>query len=249
MTGFHAKNSDNCSNMADAAPPRDGKDSLSVAWSDAVRFIRQLSHDLRNHLNAIELQSTYISELESNEALKSEIARLREMVSGMASILQRLSRAVGDVKPSLIAYRAGDFLEDLRRKIGHDFSQQSAEITWEIQPGDAMLNIDPQLLQEAFTEIFANAFRHHHGKDALVATAKIDKKRFLFALYEPKAGFDLPTENWGREPLRKITQNHYGLGLSRVRAILEAHGGEMHALYDSEHSMLVTRLSLPASGG
>ena len=248
MTGFHAKNSDHCPNMPDAAP-RDGKVSLSVPWSDTVRFIRQLSHDLRNHLNAIELQSTYISELESDGELKGEITRLREMVSGQASILQRLSRAVGEVNPSLISYPASDFMEDLRRKIGHDFSQENAEITWDFRVGDAMLNIDPQLLQEAFTELFANAFRHDRGKGALVATAKIDKDRFLFALCEPKAAFDLPTENWRREPLRKISQNHYGLGLSRVRAILEAHGGEMHALYDSEHSTLITRLTLPASGG
>jgi len=234
--------------MPDAAP-RDGKVSLSVPWSDTVRFIRQLSHDLRNNLNAIELQSTYISELESNGELKGEITRLREMVSGQASILQRLSRAVGEVNPSLISYPASDFMEDLRRKIAHDFSQENAEITWDFRVGDAMLNIDPQLLQEAFTELFANAFRHDRGKGALVATAKIDKDRFLFALCEPKAAFDLPTENWGREPLRKISQNHYGLGLSRVRAILEAHGGEMHALYDSEHSTLITRLILPASGG
>jgi len=222
---------------------------LSVPWSDTVRFIRQLSHDLRNHLNAIELQATYISELGSNEELKSESARLREIVSGLASTLQRLSRAVGDVEPYPIPYRVVDFMEDLRGKIGHDFPQESAEIGWETQHGDAMLNIDAQLLQEAFTEIFANAFRHHRGKGPLVVTAKIDKDRFLFALCEPKAGFNLPTENWGREPLRKISQNHYGLGLNRVRAILSAHGGEMHALYDSERSTLITRLILPVSGG
>jgi K+-sensing histidine kinase KdpD len=234
--------------MADTAR-QDGSNSLRVPWSDTVRFIRQLSHDLRNHLNAIELQSAYISELERNEELKSEIKRLREMVSGLASILQRLSRAVDEVKPSLISYRAVDFVEDLRKRIGHDFPGEAAEITWDIQLGDAILNIDPQLLLEAFTELFTNAFRHDRGKSALVATARIDKNRFLFTLHESKARFELPTENWAREPLRKISQGHYGLGLNRVRAILEAHGGEMHALYDSEHSTLVTRLSLPASGG
>ena len=58
-------------------------DVPNVAWSDVVHFIRQLSHDLRNHLNAIELQSAYISELERNDELKSEIKRLREMISGI----------------------------------------------------------------------------------------------------------------------------------------------------------------------
>jgi K+-sensing histidine kinase KdpD len=226
----------------------DRPDVSNVAWSDVVHFIRQLSHDLRNHLNAIELQSAYISELERDDELKSEIKRLRVMISGMTSTLQSLSKAVSVVKPNLISYPAADFVEDLREKINRDFSGETAEINWKIQLGDAMLNVDPQLLQETFIELFANAFRHNRGKGVLVATAKIDNNQFLFALEEPKARFDLPTENWGREPLRKISQGHYGLGLNRVRAIVEAHGGELYAQHNPEHSTLITRLSLPLEG-
>ncbi|PYJ61593.1 MAG: hypothetical protein DME74_07980 [Verrucomicrobia bacterium] len=236
-----------CPIMADR-PPQNGEDSQSVPWSDAIRFIRQLSHDLRNDLNAIELQSTYLGELEKNEEFKNETKRLREMVSGLASTLQRLSRAVGEVKPNLIPYQATDFMHDLRGKIDRDFPKESREISWDIQLGDAMLNVDPQFFEEAFTELFANAFRHDRGKGPLVARAKIDDKGFLFILREPKARFDLPTQNWGREPLRKISLRHYGLGLNRVRAIVEAHGGELNAQYDPKVSALTTTLRLPLSG-
>jgi signal transduction histidine kinase len=222
-------------------------DVPNVAWSDVVHFIRQLSHDLRNHLNAIELQSAYISELERNDELKSEIKRLREMISGMTSTLQSLSKAVSVVKPNLISYPATDFGEDLREKIDRDFSRECAEITWNVQLGDATLNVDPQLLGETFTELFANAFRHNRGKGALVATAKIDNNQFLFTLEEPKARFDSPTDNWGREPLRKISQGHYSLGLNRVRAIVEAHGGELYAQYNPNVPALTTTLVLPVS--
>jgi signal transduction histidine kinase len=222
-------------------------DCPSVPWRDAIRFVRQLSHDLRNDLNAIELQSAYIAELEKNAELQGEIKRLREMVSGLASTLQRLSRDVGEVKPTLISYRATDFMEDLRRKIEADFPKQNTEITWEIQPGTATSNVDPQLLQEAFTELFANAFRHDRGKGPLLAKAKIDNNQFLFTLHEPKNRFDLPTQNWGREPIRKISQRHYGLGLNRVRAIVEAHGGKLHAQYNPNVSALITTLTLPVA--
>jgi signal transduction histidine kinase len=233
--------------MADK-PVENEKDSQSVPWSDAIRFIAQLSHDLRNDLNAIELQSAYIEELGKSEEVKNEIKRLREMVSRLASTLQRLSRAVGEVKPNLIPYPASDFMQDLRGKIDRDFPKESKEISWEIQLGDAMLNVDPQFFEEAFTEIFANAFRHDRGKGPLVARAKIDDKGFLFTLSEPKARFDLPTQNWGREPLRKMSQRHYGLGLNRVRVIVEAHGGELNAQYDPKVSALTTTVRLPLSG-
>jgi K+-sensing histidine kinase KdpD len=228
-------------------PSEDRTDTLNVAWSDVVRFIRQLSHDLRNHLNAIELQSAYISELARDDDLKSEIKRLHEMVAGLTSALQSLSKAVSEVKPNLIPYRASDLAEDLRKKIDHDFSEESAPIDWNIQVGDALLNVDPQLLQEALAELFANAFRHNRDKSTLVAMFRIDKSRFLFSLEEPKSGFDLPTESWAREPLRKVSHSHYGLGLNRVRAIVEAHGGEIYAQYNPNVSTLTTTLVLPAS--
>jgi signal transduction histidine kinase len=236
-----------CPIMPDKSPQNE-KDSQSVPWSDATYFIRQLSHDLRNNLNAIELQSAYISELETNEEFKNEIKRLREMISGLALTLQRLSRAVEEVKPNPIPYQATDFMQDLRRKIEHDFPKESAEISWDIQPGDATLNVDPQFFEEAFTELFANAIQHDRGKGPLIARAEIDKNRFRFTLHEPKTRFDLSTRDWGREPLRKISQRHYGLGLNRVRAIVEVQGGELHAQYNSNASALITTITLPVSG-
>jgi K+-sensing histidine kinase KdpD len=234
--------------MADAAP-ENPSDLLSVPWIDTVRFVHQLSHDLRNHLNAIELQSAYISELDASAELKGEIKRLREMISGLTAILQKLARGLGEVKPNLISYRASDLVDDLRKAITHEFPKGSAEITWGIQTGSAMLNVDPHLLQQAFSEVFANAFQHDRGKGALIAAAAIDGKRFVFTLREPKARFESSTENWGREPFRRITRGHYGLGLNRVRFIMEAHGGEMHAEYDPKGSTLLTTLTLPLARG
>lgn len=227
--------------------PEDRSDSLGVPWADTVRFIRQLSHDLRNHLNAIELQSAYISELEGDANLKGEVNRLREMISRLTSTLQQVSGGLGEVKPNLISYRASDFVEDLRKKIAQEFPKEGPEISWDVKLDNAVLNIDPQLLQEAIVELFANAFRHDRGKGALAAEAMIDKNRFLFTLREPKIRFESSTENWGRKPLRKVSHGHYGLGLNRVRSILEAHGGEMHAQYEPKASALVTALILPLS--
>lgn len=223
-------------------------DSLSVPWRDTVRFVRQLSHDLRNDLNAIELQSTYISELTQDQELQSEVKRLREIVSGMNSTLQQLSRTVGEVTPNMIHYRAVEFLEDMRTKIDRDFPKESDQITWDVQV-DGMLNVDPQLFQEVFTELFANALRHDRGNGPLLVSARIESDRLLFTLHEPKAGFDSATQNWGREPLRNISQRHYGLGLNRVRAIIEAHGGELQVRHDAKVSALISTLTLPLSSG
>ncbi len=220
-------------------------DLSSVPWSDTVRFVRQLSHDLRNDLNAIELQSAYIAELTQDQELQTEIKRLREVVSGMNSTLQRLSRAVSDVTPNMISYRVPEFLADMRTEIERRLSNKTDEINWNVQLQDVMLHVDPQLLQEVFVELFANAFQHDRGSGPLLASARIDNDRLLFTLNEPKPAFDSATQNWGREPLRNMSQRHYGLGLNRVRAIVEAHGGHLQAQYDPKALALVSTVTLP----
>ena len=55
--------------------PEGSSDSISVAWTDIVRFVRQLSHDLRNHLNAAELQAVYIGESTGDAEIKEPVRR------------------------------------------------------------------------------------------------------------------------------------------------------------------------------
>jgi K+-sensing histidine kinase KdpD len=229
------------------APAQTQNDALNVPWTDIVRFVRQLGHDIRNNLNAAELQSAYIAELTDDAELKNEIKRLREMVAEIGTSLQRLTIGLGQISPNFMSYRAADFVEDLKQKVATDLSGDAAKVNWETQLGEANLSIDPQLLEQALTELFTNAFQHEHNTPGLKAKAYIDKDRFAFVLHEPKARFDLSTENWGREPLRTVSQGHYGLGLNRVRVIIDAHGGELHAQYDPAAAALVTTIALPLS--
>jgi K+-sensing histidine kinase KdpD len=244
MNDFRSEKLNNSTSMGGDSSERSTK-FLVIPWPDTVRFVRQLSHDLRNDLNAIELQSAYIGEFTENQELTNEINRLREIVSGLNATLQLLSKAVADVAPNLISYPAGEFLRDMRTQIDRQFSKESNEITWDVEVESGILNVDPQLFQEVFVELFANAFHHDRGKGAVVAHVRISDGRFLFELHEPKAVFSLDTRNWGREPLRNIRQRHYGLGLNRARAIIEAHGGEFHAQYDPKATTLVSTIAVP----
>jgi len=220
-------------------------ESPSVPWPDMVKFVRQLGHDIRNHLNAVELQSAYLGELAEEGELKGEVQRLREMISSIGTSLQRLSAALSQVNPTLMSYSAADFVEDMKQKLATDFPTDAAKVTWDVQLKDEQLQIDPQLVQQALLELFANAFQHERNVKAIAAKTYIDNGRFVFELREPKARFDLSTENWGREPLQHIGQGHYGLGLNRTRAIAEAHAGNLGAQYERATSTLVTKISLP----
>lgn len=225
--------------------PSDSTDAISVSMPELVKFVRQLAHDLRNHLNAAELQSAYLAEIAENNEQREEIKRLRGMIAQVGANLQALTASLSQPRLSQMPYAAKDFVEDLQQKVATDRPADSAQVNWEGDTGDAMLEIDPQLLLPAMAELFANAFRHERGVGPLTATVRVDKGHFVFTLSEPKQNFSHPTENWGREPLRALGQGHYGLGLYRTRATIEAHGGKFEARHDNKTGSLVTSVTLP----
>ena len=225
----------------------DPQNEIQIPLPEVVKFVRQLSHDLRNHLNAAELQSTYLGEIAADPELKEETKRLREMLSAVSASLQRVTTALGAVKLTLMDYRASEFIEDLKSKLTADYPNESAQMNWNVELGDARLEIDPQMLQPALLELFANAFRHDRGEGPISVEARMADDHFVFTLREPKQHFERATEQWGREPLRAITQGHYGLGLHWSRSIMEAHAGQLNARYNASESSLITTVILPRS--
>jgi K+-sensing histidine kinase KdpD len=148
-------------------------------------------------------------------------------------------------KLTLMPYSAADLVEDLGQKLATDYPKERAKIEWSVHVGDATLQIDPQSLLPALMELFANAFRHDRAEGLISVAARIAEDRFVFTIREPKWNFECSTDKWGLEPLRSVGQGHYGLGLHRSRAIIDAHRGQLNARYDSPAASLITTVVLP----
>jgi two-component system, OmpR family, sensor histidine kinase CiaH len=224
---------------------------ITVDWADVVRFVRQLNHDVRNHLNAIELQAAFLNEIAPDGELKDEVKRLRETLATVATALQKLSLKLAEPKLNVIPYRAADFMEDLQKKLEREKKEQNARMRWEIAAPNETVDVDPQLLQEALFELIDNSFQFSPPEAKFDIRAEVRGRRLAITLREPKAADSALTTSplWGREPLKKVRHGHYGLGLTRARAIIEAHGGELRADYDAKEHALVTTILLPVSVG
>src|SRR5687768_15067450 len=172
-----------------ASPDANPNSEIQVSMPDVVKFVRQLAHDLRNDLNAAELQSAYLIEIAEAGEVKDEIKRLRGMISQVGANLQSLTVALGQPRLTEMAYSASDIIEDLRQKLQTVYQEQSARVHWDVQASEAELQIDPQLLLPAFLELFANAFRHGPADAAISATVRMEKGRFVFSLAEPNQAF------------------------------------------------------------
>src|SRR3954467_1677022 len=143
-----------------APAPKEQPDGLVVPMPTIVNFLRQLSHDLRNQLNAAELQSAYLKEIASDGEIKEEVQRLRGMLGEMSTALQRLTTSLASPKLNEMSYEAAMFLEDLQEKVATQFAEKSAEIDWRVNVGPSVICIDPQILPQAMLELISNAFQH-----------------------------------------------------------------------------------------
>jgi K+-sensing histidine kinase KdpD len=217
----------------------------NVPWENFVEFVRQLSHDLRNQLNAAELQSALIGELTNDAEIKSEIRRLRELVSQLGATLQSLSASVAEPRPTTLPYAAKDFIADMQKKIAHEFPEKKQAVKWEVLPASATLNIDPELTEWAATELFRNAFRHDLAGDEVQAQASVEGDWFTFSIREAKTE-EIDPAQW-TQPLQNVSHGHYGLGLRRARKIIAAQGGELTAKFDPASRTLTSTITLPCS--
>lgn len=218
-----------------------------ISWPEVTKFIGQLNHDLRNHLNAIELQSAFLGDIVDDPEAKAEIKRLREMTGGLGAHLQKLSNTLGSIQPQTMPYPAADFVEDIRAKLTLAQPEQSAAIEWNISLGKEMLEIDPQIVAEAFVELLTNADAHGRGEGPLVFEANAQNGTVEFRLREPKTGFEGGTEDWGARPLQQVRSGHYGIGLFRARRIFEAHDAQYRVHFDPAASILETNVAFPAN--
>jgi signal transduction histidine kinase len=217
----------------------------NILWTDVTKFVGQLNHDLRNHLNALELQAAFLNEIVAEPEAKEELKRLREVTGEAGAALQKLSSLLARIQPAPMTYRASEFIEDLRSRLEREEAEQATTIEWKSSLGGEQLEVDPILLQDAFLELFRNAFVHQRGPGALVFEVRPAGEKIEFTLREPKTKFDNSMDGWGRRPLSRVRHGHYSLGLYRARSIFEAHHGLFQAQFDSAASVLVTTVSLP----
>ncbi len=216
-----------------------------VPLSRVATFIRQVTHDVRNDLNSMDLQAAYAVELNTDPEAIEEVRRIRQLIQQTAKRLQALSANFQLTQPNLVTYSAKIFVEDLRDRLTKTFPEQMPGVEWKVSLGDEMISIDIEMVFGALVEIFRNAFQFREAGQPILASVFVSNGRMVLELDEGKAAVASDPATWGKSPLVSTRRGGYGLGLFRTRRVLEVHGGEITASHDSARARLTTRVSLP----
>jgi K+-sensing histidine kinase KdpD len=233
--------------MTIEASPGASPDALQIPYPRIAAFVRQVTHDVRNNLNSLDLQAAYATELITDPEAAAEVKRLRAIIQTSARQLQALSANFQSSTPHLVQYQASILIEDLRDRLAKTFPETAGDVTWQVELGEEQVEIDVEMYFSAVMELFRNAFQFRGNGAKIAAYVGMDRDEFVVEICETKPAPATDPEHWGEQPFVSSRRSGYGLGLFRVRRSVAAHGGNLSFSYDSSRTLLKSRVTLPVA--
>jgi signal transduction histidine kinase len=219
--------------------------ALTVPLPRVINLVRQVTHDVRNGLNAIDLQAAFVAELAGEGEVGEELGKLRKMVCHVTSDMQELSSRFGELRPVIMEYPVGELLQGVKEAVEEEFRTQAKRIIWEVKVGEEEMEMDYTLLLNVLMELTRNAIYFREGDQAIHFTAWNDRGNVVFEVRQSRAQPVTGEADWGRAPLASNRRGGYGLGLFYVRRVLDTLGGTLEPGYDAKSRELRVRLTLP----
>ncbi len=232
--------------METAEPPAA---EVTVPFERVGALVRQLTHDVRNGLNGMELQAAFVAELlrDPEDAADALLAlqRLRTLIAEQGKMLQRCSARFHVPPPNFVTYPAKHFVEDFRARLAKTLPDFAPQVAWTEDLADEAIPVDVEMIFAALGEILQNAAHFQERGEPVAAHAKVDGEIFQIELREHRTALSSAPATWGREPLVSTRPGGYGLGIFHARRLLAAHGGGVEFTHDPASAQLTTRIFLP----
>src|SRR6266516_840856 len=233
---------------------------LDRSFDSQRRFVANASHELRTPLTI----NRSLIEVALGNPQASE--SLRQLGNALLAVNQRHERLIdGLLTLASSEQRITDpipvDLADITRRIATESQAAAQQAGVEIRTALALAPVagDPALLERLTQNLIDNAIRYNLAERGWVAvTSALDDGTAQLTVENP--GPPVPTYEIPSlfEPFRRlatterraaVSGNHgAGLGLSIVRSVAHAHGGDVHA-WPREDGGLTIRVRLPAAPG
>ena len=211
---------------------------MPVPWSQVAAFVRQLSHDLRNDLNALSLEAALVKELATDPEAATCASRIQTQLRDVSNRLKELSARFILPEPQPASVPLDELAIHLQNSAG------TKNLDWSVTNVTGEVWTDPTLLARAFRELVANAVeRAPNGtlpKAGLEACAQGGGMLTLSEAGSPMYG-------WPETPFAATRSGHYGVGIYLAGAILRGLGA--HVEREEKDGGLETRITLPAAAG
>ncbi len=216
---------------------------LDAAFASQRHFVANASHELRTPLAIIRtevdvaLADSHAStgELRSmGEAVRETVDRCERLIESLL-MLARSEAGAGREEPVDLAALAADCITDLRARA----REAGVRVLAELEP--AWTRGEPGLLERMIANLVDNGIRHNEPGGWLQMSTRVADGTALLSVANGGHVIDPAAALTLTEPFRRLdrAQGGFGLGLSIVRSVVDAHGGSIEVLAPSEGGLEV----------
>ncbi len=213
---------------------------LDAAFASQRHFVANASHELRTPLAIMRTEvdvaladpDPEVPDLRAmGEAVRETIDRCERLIEGLL-MLARSQAASGREESVDLASLAGDCITDLHRRA------QYAGVAIRDDLAPAWVRGEPALLERMIANLVDNGIRHNERGGFLSVRTRSSGECVSVVVANGGPRIDPDDARALTEPFRRLHRHGdgFGLGLSIVRSVVEAHGG-------------CTRITAPETGG
>lgn len=211
-----------------------------IPWSRVAAFVRQHTHDVRNGLNSLDLETEFLQELVPAGDASESVHRIRKQLRSVAQQLRTLSALFQE--PSLLAAKIHARILFKIWQEKHAALSPMPQVRWVDELGPEQASVDVETMASVFRELLINAAMYSPGA-SLTITARIEGSDVIFELVEPK---NAPVDpgSWG-QPFVSTRRDRHGLGLWTAHRLVKLNGASLTQRYIPEEGCLKTQIALP----
>ena len=197
-------------------------------------FIADVSHEIKTPLSGILGAVDLMGEESKSEV---EVEQRRVLLSLIRKESKRLNGLVQSILDLARLEREGDVLNLAEANLGELVRELAEKFKVEFRGGDVssprfLVRCDPQLIEQAVSNLIVNAVRHS-GSDEISVAIACDAKTARIVVEDHGVG--IPPEHAARiferfhrvDPARAAETGGAGLGLAIVRRVARLHGGDV----------------------
>jgi signal transduction histidine kinase len=206
------------------------------------RFSAQLAHDLRNPLAALRGAAQFLETELRPDPSKRDLALL---LVEQCDRLQRTLEAYQRLAQIEAVRQPLEVNEVVRQVISlQPFVSDRVSLKTELAQGLPSCRADRELLASAVENLVKNAFEAIDGKGQVTVRTGLEERGVVVHVEDDGAGMDARRRARAFEEFFTTKAGGSGLGLSFVRRVAEAHGGDV-TLRSEEGRGTVVKLRLP----